>query len=322
MKVFSRRKWRAYLEFTAVAFAVIWSIVYPLMTPIDMHDLEVFLTVGQGGSWEGFYYSPWVIPYFSFLNLFPYRIAGVIVSLVNVACLLFAVNVFKGNKILLLTSYPLLHMISFGQMDGIYTAGMALMYVSLQRNQRVGAVIGWILLAIRWNFGGPIGFGLLLMYGDRRTKWQVFGAMIGFGLLSLAIWGLWPLNTLARVDQLYTEHNLSLWYLTGPLIVLLWIPVLLARTQDIRWWIATWFLTVPYFNIHLFVHLLVFPVGVIGLIPNLAYLTSIFRGRFLADPVLMQIFPLWIYGMSLRQAWSTHHLRDLWLRWQPPTIPS
>ncbi len=318
MKIETNQRLYHYGSFAALSFALIWALIYPFFTTMDMPDLEIFLRVGSGISWNEYFYSPWVTPFFSFLTIVPYEIAGMIVGVINVLCLWYAIEVFKGNKIILFLSYALFHMIAYGQIDGIYTAGMALMYVSLQRNHRVGAVIGWLLLLIRWNFGGPIGLGLLWMYGENRTKRDVLIAVIAFGILSLFIWGLWPIDFLNRLDDLLggAAYNLSLWYLTGPLILVLWIPVLASRTQDPRWWVATWFLTAPYFNIHMFVHLLVFPVGLVGLIPQINFITSYIRGRYLAIPVLMQILPFWVYVESLRRSWETNRLRDLWLRWQ------
>ena len=65
------------------------------------------------------------------------------------------------------------------------------------------------------------------------------------------VWWMWPLGIIERLRAVapITTLSVDLWDIVGPWCLLLWIPPLLSRTRDLRWWVMTWALTTPYLHI-------------------------------------------------------------------------
>ncbi|HEX2619022.1 MAG TPA: hypothetical protein VHL11_02715, partial [Phototrophicaceae bacterium] len=106
------------------------------------------------------------------------------------------------------------------------------------------------------------------------------------------------------------------WDYAGPLALLLWIPVLLSRKKDYRWWVMTWALTTPYIHIHGLTHVLLFPVGVIGWIVNLNYFTGLIVSKY------MLIVPLSVYLRSWWESRKDNRLAEWLARLRTPPTPA
>ena len=96
--------WLNIATFTALSFAFIWAIAYPLMSPFDPYDLQNYLDAGSGRDMSEFFYAPWILPFFALLDLLPLKAAMIVLNLMNCAALLYTVRVFKGHLILIFIS--------------------------------------------------------------------------------------------------------------------------------------------------------------------------------------------------------------------------
>jgi hypothetical protein len=293
-----------YLEIIAVAFGFIWAIAYPFMTPYPLVDLEILMRAVSSGNMIGFYYAPWSLPFFKFLSILPVSTAGALVNLLSMCGFLFAIRLFKGNKILFFISYPLFYTIFYGQMDGIYAFGLALMCLALQRKNAPLAAVGWLIALTKWYVAFPLGVGLLWVYADHRLRLQVVGLVsLAFGL-SLLIWQNWVMEWAARIQRENPTdlYGISSWELFGPSVLALWIPVLLSRQKDYRWWVATWALTTPYLHIHGLTHVLLFPVGAVGWLVQVNYFTGLIKSHYLLIVPLVVYVMSWLSSIGLRRS--------------------
>jgi hypothetical protein len=190
------------LTFVAVVFALTWALLYPLLTSFQAVDLDVFLVAATKGDLTDYYYGPWLLPFYRILGLFTYDIAQMLANVINVLCFLFAINVFKGNKILFFTSYSFLFSIYYGQIDGIHAFGLAWMAVALRKENYFQASLGWFIAIAKFYIGVPLGLGILWCYGsNRKTQIGVITLVTIFTLLSLLIWPNWHTDLLFRIHM-------------------------------------------------------------------------------------------------------------------------
>jgi hypothetical protein len=297
-----------YLEVAAIAFGFIWGIVYPFVTPYPLVDLEILMRGGSGVDMSGFYYAPWSLPFFDLLSRLPIPVAGAIANTLSTLGFLYAIRVFKGNKILFFISYPLLYTLFYVQVDGIYAFALTIMYFALQRKNAPLAALGWLIALTKWYLAIPLGVGLLWYYADHQTRIRVSVILGAAFLASLVIWQNWVVLWAERliVDTPVHPNAINSWQLFGPFVLLLWIPVFLSQKKDYRWWVATWALTSPYLHIHGLTHLLLFSTGIAGWLVQGNY----FTGPLNAHYVL--IVPLIIYFQSWRESWATDRLHLWW----------
>lgn len=307
------KPWIKKLEFAAVVFGLAWAVAYPLMTPFKPVDLEIFLNAGAGRDLTGFYYAPWILPFFRLLDFLPLTLAAIVANVISWAGFLFALNVFKGDKLLMFISYPFLMLTYYGQVDGIYAFGLAAMYLALKRRNDFLASLGWMIAIVKFYVGIPLGLGLLYYFApDNRSRLRVIGLVGVYGLLSLVLWPGWVGDLLARSAEVApnTAYSMDLWRYTGPAILLLWVPVFLSRKKDFVWWTATWVLTVPYLYVWTLTFLIMLPIGWVGWGVQISYGTGFVLSTFL------QIIPLVIYLRCWWRSWRTDRLSAWLQRWR------
>jgi hypothetical protein len=305
--------WRRRLEIILVMFGLTWAIIYPLMTPFPPVDLQIFLDAGAGRDLNDFFYAPWSLPFFALLDLLPFTLAAVVANFLSWGGFLFALWVFKGSRLLLFISYPFLMLTYYGQVDGIYAFGLAVMYLALKRDNHLLASIGWMIAIVKFYVGGPLGLGLLVYFAaDHRARLRVVGLMAVYGLLSLVLWPNWIGDLLARAAAVPPNlaYSIDLWRYTGPAILLLWVPVFLSRRKDFIWWTATWVLTVPYLYVWTLTFLILLPIGPVAWGVQVSFVTGFVLSTFL------QVIPLVIYLRCWWQSWRTDRLMDGLRRWR------
>ena len=98
---------------------------------------------------------------------------------------------------------------------------------------------------------------------------------------------------------------MDLWQITGPAILVLWIPIALSRRRDFIWWTATWLLTVPYLYVWTLSFFIMLPVGLIIWGVQISFATGFVVSTFL------QIIPLIIYLQRWWLSWRTDWLSTL-----------
>ena len=122
------------------------------------------------------------------------------------------------------------------------------------------------------------------------------------GMVSFLLWPNWFMDLLQRASEVSPNqaYSMDTWRIFGPMVMLLWLPLLISRRKDFIWWTATWFLTVPYVYVWSLTFLAMLPVGWIVWGLHLSYAMG-----FVVSTVL-QLIPLAIYLWRLWLAWQAH----------------
>ena len=205
-------------------------------------------------------------------------------------------------------SYPFFMLTYYGQVDGVYAFGLALMYVALRKDNTVLASIGWMIAIVKIYVGLPLGLGLCLYFSKSwRSRAKIVALMGIYGLASIFIWQGWIPNLLERssTNPPNFAFSMDLWQITGPAILVLWIPIALSRRRDFIWWTATWLLTVPYLYVWTLSFFIMLPVGLIIWGVQISFATGFVVSTFL------QIIPLIIYLQRWWLSWRTDWLSTL-----------
>lgn len=295
------------LSFIVISIGIIAQLAYPFITDYFAPDLNVFLAAGRGESLEGFFYAPWILPFYHVLASVRYWVAMLIGNIINIAGLWIAARIFGGSRMLLYVSFPVYFAVIYGQIEGMYAGALAVMAWAIQREKRVIASLAWFLAIVKFHVGIPLGIAILWCYAQRWHTRLFIAALVGIYVgLSFVIFPNWLPELLARAALVepVKDQSIDLYKYFGAIVFVLWIPVLLTRSKNMRWWAATWALTVPYLQIHALIYVLIFPTGWWGWIVQLGYFISPYSLLF------MVIVPIIMY---LQNAWQA------WHQWRHPT---
>jgi len=290
-------KWKNYITFTALAFAVAWAIFFPLITSFD-NDLQIMFDAANGDL-SRYYYTPWGLHFYAVLDLLPYNVGFIIVNLINVGGLYYSAKTFHGNTVALLTSYALLFSLFYGQIDGMWAGALVLMYVGIKRENTGLAVFGWLIALVKYYIGFPLGIGLLWCFAGRKQTTHIVGATGIMLLISFVIYGPYPIEILDRAAQtpLLDSFAIDLWQYTGPLILLLWLPVLLTKKRDYRLFVATWALTTPYLQVHGLTHLLVVLSGPVAWTNHIGYVIGFGKQLVVLQGTALIVYIVCVYQL-------------------------
>lgn len=277
------------VSFIALAFAALCALLMPHTIGWGGTDLRVFLDAAAGDLY-GYYYAPWGLHLFELLAPLPFNIVWSVIGLLNVAGLAFATHHFGGSIPVVVTSYAIGFSFFYGQPDGLWALGFGLMM--WKRNNPWLLALGLFIASAKFYIGIPVGAAILWCSAPRGAAKKATMIWSAAMLGSLLVYGLWPLGILERAMSIAPSDAIAidLWQHTGPIILLLWLPVLF--TKDLKLWIATWVLTTPYIHAHGLTHLLV-ALGPIGLIGNIGYLVGFDR------LILLQALPASLYAYAL-----------------------
>jgi hypothetical protein len=309
------RRAMSYITFASVVFAVTWAIVLPFIAPGWAYDLDIFLRAARGTDLTGYFYAPWGLHIYQLLLPLPYELIHISISLLNIFGLLLACKAFKGSIPVVMTSYPLMFSIFYGQPDGLWAIGLALMFWGIKRKSTPLAVFGWIIALAKYYIGVPLGIGLLWCFSDFRQARLIILFTILSLIGTLFIYGPWPLEILERWKMVPPEvtYAIDTWQFVGPLAVLVWIPYLLIRNRSYSGFVAAWALSSPYVNTHGLTHLLV-TVGPVGLLTDLGYILG--HGTHL---VILQITSVIVYLMAFHPWWQQRQAANADKTESPPT---
>jgi len=177
---------------------IIFIVLYILGSFIPTgFDWQIFFGVGRAPA----FYVPWVHWILPFLN-------GSLVVAITIIALGWATWKRKGSPLTLffvLASLPTLWTLFLGQLDGLALLGLLLM-----------------------PFGVPLALlkpQLTTFAMFKNRKWFIAAAILG--IISIAIWGWWPLNLIARAGSEWKEiqpQDISLFPWSIPFVLpLLWL---------------------------------------------------------------------------------------------------
>lgn len=251
-----------------------------------------------------YYYGYWFLPFFRLLSLFSNELQLLIYFLLNILAIWFAARVFGGNAAPLLFGYQMLYGLYFGQMTGIVVGGLALFWYGMANHRFHLAGFGLLIACAKFQTGLPIAITLWLFAQiSWRERLQVLVVPIVGVVLSIAAYGLWPLDILYRVTAGNPPNDwgsVSLWRWFGPPVLLLWLPTIMLPFPPVRRMmavIATSAIALPYFQQADLITLFVFPLGWFPLAGNIGLLFPVLKFTALQSIVLVPaVIYAWLIG--------------------------
>jgi len=262
----------------AIALLVVLFIaLYFLITKTGYYwDYEVFLKTTEG-DFINYYYGYWLLPIFNLLSFLPFDISYGLWILLSIAGVFFAARVFNGNTILALLSYQMSYALFWGQISGIICGFLGLFWWAIHNKKWHISGFAILIAAAKPQSGGGFVFLLwILAKTDWKNKIQtLLIPVLGF-LASLLLYPGWILDVFSRIGGAYTWGNITLWQWIGPFSLTLFIPFLIIRKVDQKYFLAfasACILSFPYFLQTDLLTLFIFPVGKIPVL--LGYLPAI-----------------------------------------------
>lgn len=170
---------------------------------------------------EGFLYAPWAILPILPLALLPENIGRALVLLFSIAALAFTAHKLNAKPItlgLFLISPPVIHGLLNGNIDWLTVIGFIL-----------PPQIGLFFIVIKPQIGAAVGIFWAIeawRKGKLREILRVFGPVTLALLLSLIVFGFWPLLYLKPLDYWW---NASLWPMSIPMGLALLIASIRKR---------------------------------------------------------------------------------------------
>jgi hypothetical protein len=249
------------------------------------------------------YFTEWFMRPFGVFD--SWRTSYLIFSAVSMATVWWSARHLGGNPFVVLASATFLWILWLGQIDVLPALGLALAWWSLQKERRVLAGLGLLLLATKPQLGG---FAILALaaWGGWRT---LIIPAIAAGT-SLAIYGLdWPVRWLTYTPQ--TMFAGSAWFYIAPtwlLISILGVFFVRGRREQLHYIVAATLAGAPFLGAYSYFVLLLFPIRrseiLAGYIPFA--LMGITGNQWWLGLLLLQ--PLLVMARLLRE------------NYQPPTL--
>jgi hypothetical protein len=266
--------------------------------------------VGDGLAW---YYPYWWLWPLEALTSLGDTAGYVTLGIANLLGIFFAARVFGGHPALALIAYHTL-MVSFtGTITGLLAAAVAGLWWALQRRRMViaGLLATFSLAKLGWGIPLVVAMVLVSPATWRERSRAVVSAGV-IGLASLAVYGWWPADVIERADTVPPAGNGSLWHFVGPVVLVLWIPVLVTRMDPrtrITAAMATAVLATPYVQQYDFALLFTMGHSWIGLVSWARPLLVNVGGTEVARAVLT-VIPATYYCLTLASAHRTRHDSD------------
>jgi hypothetical protein len=200
------------------------------------------------------YFSEWFMRPF---GVFPWRTSYLIFSAVSIIVIWWSARRLGGSPFVVLASATFLWILWLGQIDALPALGLGLAWWSLQKERRVLAGLGLLLLATKPQLGG---FALLALawWGGWRTL--IIPAIAAAG--SFLIYGLdWPVRWLLYTPQ--TMFGGDAWFYIAPtwlLVSMVGMFFIRGRREQLHYLIAATLAGAPFLGAYSFFMLLLFPV--------------------------------------------------------------
>ena len=197
---------------------------------------------------------------------------------INIFSVLFAVRVFNGKPLFVLAGYQMLSIIYYGQISGLLAGGLALFWWGMLHRRWNLAGLGWLLAITKFQVGLSLGL-ILLWYAN--LKWreiiQLLITPMVVGLISMVLYGLWPLELIQKISSFsYIHLGITFWNYIGPWALLFWLPAFtfpLSRSSRFLALFSLSSFAVPYFLQIDLITLFSLPLG---WLPLLGYLGIFF----------------------------------------------
>lgn len=252
----------------------------------------------------------WMVPFMAPFITLPGRAGYLAFMAATLAMMIFGAYVFGGRPIPLLLSAQMWWVLWWGQLEGWGVLGLVLCWLAMQQP----VSWGWMFLGLTMaSFKPQVSFvpALFAWWQSGRRRWASAALLLGVALLSVLIWGPWPLWYWQGLqgfvgDQHAGPWNASLGWVALPLFVpALGLP--LRRDQRLLALTATALLVSPYLPYYSTIVLLCFNLPVwLYVFAFTGYLTDLLGTRLAWNALaLLPLLTLaWLYFPLAQRAWQ------------------
>lgn len=185
---------------------VIGLLVIADTTAVIMRDWrEYYRPATLSGDYLGYRNTAnptFIVLFFAPLAVLPLKVGFLILNIVSVIAFRVTAKLSNINKWLIFPSFPALWMVVYGQIDALVALGVALGWWAIRNKRPYWQGLATILLVLKPHVTGLLAITYLLWQRDRRA----FVVSISFFLVTLLIFGLWPVEWLTT---LFSETNLA-----------------------------------------------------------------------------------------------------------------
>lgn len=309
----SRFRTRVSLVEAGGLFAAVVTLLFLAYAKLDWPPGPDFTTLMRAGRGDlaDYYYAYWLLPALEALTHLEYAQAYIVWGLLNIAAFWFAVRVFGPNRLLAVWSYQLFAIVFYGQITGLLVGALALFWWGITRRSWWMAGLGLTLMLTKYQFGL---LGLVAVALSAKLTWREW-LKISFwpaavSLVSLGLYGFWPLEVLSRMatHPANTHFSVSLWRWFGPAGILAFLPIVLVpRRIDLQLvaWFAAGALGMPYFQQIDLLVLMAFPAGLVPAIGWLGFAQGWMGGAIVTVSwIIPTTFLTWAVAQGIRERWG------------------
>jgi hypothetical protein len=176
------------------------------------------------------YNPPWLTPILAPFMILPGKSGYIIFAAATLLMFWWVTRVFSGKFWLVLVSSQLFWIIWWGQIDGLVILGVGLGWEALRKRNITYMVLAMLLATLKPQIGlVPI---LAIWWWFGRSRWK---ALLWYGvifLLTIGLYGLWPVWFVQSVIKVATRTEQSAWNTSLGLWALpLLIPALFIKME-------------------------------------------------------------------------------------------
>ncbi|HNB52633.1 MAG TPA: hypothetical protein PK530_11850 [Anaerolineales bacterium] len=238
----------------------------------------------------GIFSPAWLAPLLAPLAVMPGRAGYILYLALLLVLLLYSVQMLGGSKWVALLSAQTFWMLWWGQIDLLAIFGIVLGWQALEKEDWKLLALAMILATVKPQTGViPIA---LIWWWSGSMRWKALGVCAVVGLVSLVVWGPWPLWVIQSLRTFVAARSFGPWNISiGPWALPLFIPALLLpmpRFDRLRVVIATTLLISPYMPYYSTLILLCFPLPVwLYLFAFIGYLPSVIGTQLAWNAIIL-----------------------------------
>lgn len=219
--------------FIAVAIIVLYSFISPGLEFFSVYrTLVISPTELEPIFGIPFSYNPaWLAAIMAPFVMLPGRIGLILFIILTVFLLLYSTQVFGGNKLIVLLSAQLNWILWWSQIEALVVFGVVIGWLAMKKKSWLLMFLAISLATLKPQIGLiPI---ILLWWWMGKDRWKSLVAYIFLLILSMLIWGPWPLwlidgvLNIASRPETYDSWNASI----GTKALILYIPALLVPLE-------------------------------------------------------------------------------------------
>lgn len=264
---------------------------------------------------------PWLVPFMAPFVSLPGRAGYLAFMLANLAMTIYGTYVLGGRPLPILLSAHMMWILWWGQIEGWGILAIAIAWFAWKASQESSSPKSWLgmyLALLLATFKPQIGFAPVaaLWWWSGKERWKSLAALLITFLLSLLIWGPWPIWYAQGVLKFVGDEHAGPWNASLGMIALpLFLPALLVpleREKRLIALTATAYLASPYLPYYSTIALLSFAVPAWAYIFGFtAYLPSVLGTRLAWNSVMLlpALVLLWIYWPVARAWWQRRNAK-------------